>query len=130
MRSKTATRILAALAVFTVVMLLPPREALEGKKKSLFEQLELMRIAYVIGKYQAPFTREELEELQRAMPSLKADNPKLYKDRKRTEKILLLYMVLEEIKKVQTNGAGLETLVGKSRGQVARDYVKRVYKTE
>ncbi len=130
MKSNTATRILVTLGVITVVMLLPPRGAVEGKKKGFYEQLELMHIAYDISKYQAPFTREELEELQRAMPSLKADNPKLYKDQKRTEKILLLYMVLEEIKKVKNNGAGLETLVGKSRGQVARDYVKRVYKTE
>ncbi len=121
---------LAILGVFTVVMLLPPQGAVEGKKKSFFEQLELMHIAYVISKYQAPFTREELEELQRAMPSLKADNPKLYKDRERTEKILLLYMVLEEIKMVQNNGGGLKALVGKSRGQVARDYVTRVYKFE
>ena len=130
MKSKPAIRILAILGVFTVVMLLPPQGAVEGKKKSLLEQLELLRIAYVISKYQAPFTREELEELQRAMPSLKADNPKLYKDPERTEKILLLYMVLEEIKKAQNNGGGLKALVGKSRGQVARDYVKRVYKSE
>ncbi len=121
-------QILTSLSLLALILLLPPDAPVQGKK-SLLERLELLQIAYMISQYEDPFTLEDLEHLMRAAPSIKKDNPKLYKDQERTEKILMLYMVLEELAQVgkQSNGPG--RLVGKSRAQVARDFVDRVYRT-
>ena len=115
------------LGLSMLVFLVPPDAPVQGKK-SLAAQLELLQIAYMISQYEEPFTLEELEQLRRAMPEIRAENPKLYKDQDRTEKILILYMVLEELNEAQKSNNGFGRLVGKSRGEVARAFVKRIYK--
>ena len=121
-------QILTSLSLLALILLLPPDAPVQGKK-SFLERLELLKIAYMISKYEDPFTLEELEQLMRAAPRIKEDNPKLYKDQKRTEKILMLYMVLEELAQVKKRSNGPGRMVGKSRAQVARDFVNRVYRT-
>lgn len=124
---KHMKRYLICLGLLALIIALPPDAPVQGKRDFL-EQLELLHIAYMIGQYEEPFTKDELEQLQRAAPDIKANNPKLYKDRDRTEKILILYMVLEEIAQADKNNSGLRNLVGKSRGELARNFVKRVYR--
>lgn len=120
-------RILTSLSLLALIILLPPDAPVRGKK-SFIERLEILQIAYMISQYEAPFTLEELEQLMRASPRIKEDNPKLYKDQRRTEKILMLYMVLEELARAQRQSAGPGRLVGKSRAEVARSFVDRVYR--
>lgn len=120
-------QILISLSLLALILLLPPDAPVQGKK-SFLERLEMLQIAYMISQYEAPFTLEELEQLVRAAPSIKEDNPKLYKDQERTEKILMLYMVLEELAQAQRQSAGPGRLVGKSRAEVARGFVDRVYR--
>lgn len=120
-------QILTSLSLLALIFLLPPDAPVQGKK-SFLERLEMLQIAYMISQYEAPFTLEELEQLVRAAPSIKEDNPKLYKDQERTEKILMLYMVLEELAQAQGQSAGPGRLVGKSRAEVARGFVDRVYR--
>ena len=120
-------QILISFSLLAPMLFLPPDAPVQGKK-SILERLELLQIAYMISQYEAPFTLEELERLMRAAPSIKQDNPKLYKDQQRTEKILMLYMVLEELAQAQRQSAGPGRLVGKSRAQVARGFVDRVYR--
>ena len=121
-------QILTSLSLLALILFLPPDAPVQGKK-SFLERLELLQIAYMISQYEDPFTLEELEQLVRAAPSIKEDNPKLYKDQERTEKILMLYMVLEELAQVKKRSNGPGRMVGKSRAQVARDFVDRVYRT-
>lgn len=120
-------KLLIGLGLPALILVLLLAVPVQGKR-SFLEKLELLNIAQMIGRYEKPFTAEELEQLLRAAPSIKEDNPKLYKDRERTERILMLYMVLEQIDQEQKKGRGLGRLKGKSRKQVARDYVRRVYK--
>ena len=115
---------LALPALVFVVMWVAPVQG----KRNFAENLELLHIAQMIGRYEDPFTADELKQLLRAAPRIKQENPKLYKDRDRTERILMLYMVLEQIDEVQKKGEGLHKLTGKSRRAMARDYVERVYK--
>ncbi len=125
MKKKT----LPLLMLFTLALLpllLFPQDAVEAKK-DLLKQLELINIALMLEQVNRPFKAAELEALRKGLPTVKEKNPKLYKDPRRTEKILLLYMILEEIGHAEKTGRGLKALVGKTRGALARDYVRRVF---
>ena len=119
----------AVIAVVGLSLLLFPRPAAEAKG-DLLKKLQLLRVASLIEPTTRRFSAGELEELRRALPSVKVDNPKLYKDPRRTEKILLLYMILAEIEHAAQSERGAKSLAGKSPGLLARAYVDRVFKAE
>lgn len=123
--SRTTKAILIA-SLLGLLVLAPMHTALSGKLGFL-ETLEMLWISHLISKFGEGFTEAELAQLKNAMPTIKEKNPKLYKDQEKTEKILMLYMVLEEITRLEKQGKPLNTLLGKSRGEVARQYVERVY---
>ena len=54
------------------------------------------------------------------MPEIRADNPKLYKDQGKTEKILLLYMVLEEIARAEKKIAEMQQFITRFRAKATK----------
>ena len=118
---------LAAVALAGTALLLHPHPAAQGKT-DLLRGLQIARVALMLEQLDKPFTEKELGILKKALPTIKESNPKLYRDRKTTEKLLLLYMVLEEIAHAEKSGTGLKALAGKTRGQLAAQYVQRVYR--
>jgi hypothetical protein len=126
MKTTTLTALAIACAA-ALLLLLPPRFDAQAKKKDWVRQLELLKIAALIEPHHRPFSEKELNEIRRAIPSIKADNPKLYKDPSRTRRILLLYMILDEIEHAARPNGKPASLVGKSPGELARRFVNRVY---
>ena len=126
MNLSRATKAILTVSLLGLLVLAPLHTALSGKL-GFFETLEMLWISHLISKFGEGFTEAELARLNNAMPTIKEKNPKLYKDQRKTERILMLYMVLDQITQLQKEGKPLETLVGKSRGEVAREYVERVY---
>ncbi|MCZ6472841.1 MAG: hypothetical protein O6934_05320 [SAR324 cluster bacterium] len=127
MNRKRITKAVLIFMACALLLSLPAASALPAKL-GFFEKLKMLWISYSIGKYTEPFTIAEIEELREAMPTIKTKNPKLYKDQKKTEKILLLFMVLEEITLLEEAGQPMDSLVGKTRGEVAQAFVQRVYR--
>lgn len=124
---KPATLTLFAVAAAAALLFtLPPYFAAQAKK-SLAEQLELLDLALLLDQHQHTLSAQELERLRQAIPSVKEDNPKLYKDPEKTERILLIYMILDEIERASSKDKQLSSLVGKSPGQLAHAFVERVY---
>ncbi len=127
MNRKRVTKAVLICIACGLLLSMPAASALSSKL-GFFEKLKMLWISYSIGKYTEPFTISEIEELREAMPTIKTKNPKLYKDQKKTEKILLLFMILEEITQLEDAGQPMDSLVGRTRGEVAQAYVQRVYK--
>ena len=126
MNLSRATKAILTVSLLGLLVLAPLHTALSGKL-GFFETLEMLWISHIISKYGEGFTESELTRLNNAMPTIREKNPKLYKDQEKTERILMLFMVLDEIALLEKKGKPLETMLGKSRGEVARDYVERVY---
>ena len=100
---KTKLLLLAAAGLLALSLLPAGQQKAEAKKDRL-KQLQLIQIALLLEPSTRPFKARDLATLRKAHPTVKADNPKLYKNPGRTEKILLLYMILEQIEHARQLG--------------------------